>query len=71
LETVALCPPKKHVEDVYVALQAIVRGWNRNLRGTLPGFKLSPDLFEREFWAENGVRVELLGGVTSAFWSAF
>ncbi|KAJ7603802.1 hypothetical protein FB45DRAFT_881219 [Roridomyces roridus] len=55
----ALRPMAADVENLYKALQEVVR-WKRSQQEPLPTFKLSPTLFEREFWAENGVVVELL-----------
>ncbi|KAJ7628320.1 hypothetical protein FB45DRAFT_1003991 [Roridomyces roridus] len=60
LRTVIVHPQEEHTENVYTALQNIVR-WKRTRQETLPTFRLSSNLFGREFWEENGVLVELLG----------
>ncbi|KAJ7608449.1 hypothetical protein FB45DRAFT_1067533 [Roridomyces roridus] len=59
LEVLALRPMAADVENLYKALQEVVC-CKRSQQESLPTFKLSPNLFEREFWAENGVVVELL-----------
>ncbi|KAJ7628370.1 hypothetical protein FB45DRAFT_1028465 [Roridomyces roridus] len=59
LEVLALRPRVADAENPYAALQDVVR-WKRSQEEPLPSFKLSPNLFERQFWVENGVNVGLL-----------
>ncbi|KAJ7608453.1 hypothetical protein FB45DRAFT_1067536 [Roridomyces roridus] len=59
LEVLAIRPRPAEIENVYRTLQEVVC-WKRSQQESLPTFKLSANLFEREFWAENGVVVELL-----------
>ncbi|KAJ7608452.1 hypothetical protein FB45DRAFT_1067535 [Roridomyces roridus] len=59
LEVLALHPMPADIEKLYVALQDVVR-WKQSQQEPLPRLKLSPDLFARDFWAENGVVAELL-----------
>ncbi|KAJ7628306.1 hypothetical protein FB45DRAFT_867411 [Roridomyces roridus] len=61
LETVAVWPLDADADLVYEALQEVVH-WKRSCSpaGRVPLFVLSPDLYEREFWEENEVKVELL-----------
>ncbi|KAJ7628336.1 hypothetical protein FB45DRAFT_1079303 [Roridomyces roridus] len=75
LRTIIVQPQEKHTEKVYTALQDIVR-WKRSRQETLPTFRPSASLFEREFWQEHAVLVELLGadeieasGSASALWA--
>ncbi|KAJ7608436.1 hypothetical protein FB45DRAFT_946701 [Roridomyces roridus] len=69
LEILALKPMAADEQNLYATLRDVVR-WKQSQQEPLPTFKLSPDLFARDFWAENGVVVELLeehGMVDSVF----
>ncbi|KAJ7603794.1 hypothetical protein FB45DRAFT_1044466 [Roridomyces roridus] len=59
LDVLAIRPRPAEIENGYTTLQEVVC-WKRSQQESLPTFKLSANLFEREFWAENGVVVELL-----------
>ncbi|KAJ7628476.1 hypothetical protein FB45DRAFT_918373 [Roridomyces roridus] len=61
LRTVTVWPMEADVDAVYDALREVVQ-WKRDSQEAVPKLRLSRSLFSREYWAENGVDVELVEG---------
>ncbi|KAJ7764508.1 hypothetical protein DFH07DRAFT_1059053 [Mycena maculata] len=58
LKSVSICPKEGKLEVVYSTLQQVVRS-RRQSQAALPNLWLSPPLFAKGYWEENGVDVEL------------
>ncbi|KAJ7764612.1 hypothetical protein DFH07DRAFT_811815 [Mycena maculata] len=60
LKTVSICPKENKLEEVYSTLAQIVCSKRQtHQEQALPKLRLSPSLFAKECWEENGVDVEL------------
>ncbi|KAJ7481571.1 hypothetical protein FB451DRAFT_1236449 [Mycena latifolia] len=55
---ITLCPKEYTVEDVYSALQGAIHS-KRQHEEAIPKFCFSPVLFQKSYWDENGVGVEV------------